>query len=92
MTDDVKGEVEDVFKSEMKAAEKLESLVNENTPEEITSSAMDVAQEILNNVEAPAREKYVYSTLFQIGRAVNNEELANFAAEKLEEWVNKHGE
>lgn len=91
MTDGARGEVRDVFRSEMKAAEKLETLVDEETPQDITEHSMDVAQEILDNVETPAREKYVYSTLFQIGRSINNEELAEFAGQKLQEWVNKHG-
>lgn len=92
MTDDTEEQIEEVFKLEMKAAEKLEDCIDDASPDEIVDAAMDVAEDVLGEVESARREKYVYSTLFQIGRSVESEQLAQFAAGKLEEWIHTHGQ
>lgn len=91
MTGELNDKVLAVFKSDMETAEKMDALVDEHGAEEISDAAIRSAEEILGNVDEPAREKYVYATLFQIAKSIQNDKLAEFAAGKLEEWVQKHG-
>lgn len=91
MSDETEELVEEIFKEDMKTAEKMDRLIENHDREQISESAVDVAEKILGKVETPDREKYVYATLFQMGKSVGNEQLSNFAAEKLESWVEQHG-
>ena len=91
MTEELNDKVMAIFKSDMETAEKMDSLIDNHGAEEISDVSIESAEKILENVDTPVREKYVYATLFQIGKAVGNDQLANFAAEKLQAWVEQHG-
>lgn len=92
MNETTQEKVEEIFKSDMKTAELMDDLVDSETPEDISNASIEVAEQILPKVDEPRREKYVYATLFQVGKSIQNEQLSEFAAKKLEAWVEKHGQ
>lgn len=91
MTDGIQEEILAVFKSDMETAEKMDALVDGYGAETISDASIDAAEQLLENIEQPKREKYVYATLFQVAKSIQNDKLAEFAAGKLEEWVQNHG-
>lgn len=91
MNQETKQRVEEVFKEDMKTAEKMDALIDNHDREDISEASIEVAEEILGKIQDPDREKYVYATLFQVGKSVGNEQLVEYAAEKLEVWVEQHG-
>lgn len=91
MTEDTEKLVREVFKSDMKTAEKMKELVEAHDLEEVSQLSVDVVNDMHPEIEEPHREKCLFATCFQIGNAIGNEQLAEFAAEQLQRWEQTHG-
>jgi DNA gyrase inhibitor GyrI len=91
MTDDTQELVEEVFKSDMKTAEKMRQLVETHDLEEVSEASVQVVNDMHDKVDEPHREKCLYATCYQIGNAIGNEQLVQFAAEQLQRWEQTHG-
>lgn len=91
MTENTKDLVREVFKSDMKTAEKMKKLVEQQDLEEVSDASVEVVREMHDKVETPHREKCLYATCYQIGNAIGNQQLAQFAAEQLQRWEQEHG-
>lgn len=91
MTEDTKESVRDVFKSDMKTAELMKELVEEHNLEDVSDLSVEVVNEMYDKIEEPHREKALFATCFQIGNAIGSQQLAQFAAEQLERWEERHG-
>ncbi len=92
MSEETKNLVKEVFKSDMKTAEKMEQLVKEHDLEEVSTHSMGVVKEMHDKVDDPSREKCLYATCYQIGNAIGNGQLTQFAAEQLQRWEEEHGQ
>lgn len=91
MTEGTQELVEEVFKSDMKTAEKMRQLVETHNLEEVSEASVQVVNDMHDKVEEPHREKCLYATCYQIGNAIGNEQLVQFAAEQLQRWEQTHG-
>lgn len=91
MTDETKELVKEVFKSDMKTAEKMKNLVEQHDLEEVSQASVDVVNEMHTQVNDPHREKCLYATCYQIGNAVGNQQLMEFAGEQLQRWEEMNG-
>jgi len=91
MTEDTPQLVKEVFKSDMKTAEKMKNLVEQHDLEEVSQASVDVVNEMHDQVGDPHREKCLYATCYQIGNAIGNQQLMEFAAEQLQRWEETHG-
>lgn len=91
MTDDTTELVKEVFKSDMKTAEKMRKLVEEHDLKDVSQSSVGVVNEMHDKVDNPHREKCLYATCYQIGNAIGNQQLMEFAGEQLQRWEQEHG-
>lgn len=92
MTDETLELTKEVFKSDMKTAEKMRKLIENHDLEEVSDSSVEVVREMHDKVDSPHREKCLYATCYQIGNAIGNQQLMEFAAEQLQRWDQKHGQ
>jgi len=91
MTDQAKEIAMEVFKSDMKTSEMMMELVQNHDPERVSQASVDVVNEMHDKVDNPHREKCLYATCYQIGNAIGNQQLMEFAAEQLQRWEETHG-
>lgn len=92
MTEDTQELVKEVFKSDMKTAEKMRDLVEQHNLEEVSQESVNVVNQMHNKVNDPHREKCLYATCYQIGNAIGNQQLMQFAGEQLQRWEEEHGQ
>lgn len=92
MTEDTLELTKEVFKSDMKTAEKMKQLVDSHDLEEVSDSAVEVVRDMHDKVDDPHREKCLYATCYQIGNAIGNQQLVEFATEQLQRWEAEHGQ
>jgi len=87
MTEDSVEELSrDIFRLELKAAEKMETLAQEYEIEEINAAMKEVIESVLENIESDEREGKVYLLTHQIGQALNSEEMAREGYERYQAW------
>lgn len=91
MTDDTLELTKEVFKSDMKTSEKMRELVESHDLEEVSDASVQVVRDMHDQVGDPHREKCLYATCYQIGNAIGNQQLVEFAAEQLQRWEEQHG-
>lgn len=91
MTEDIKDEMEEVFRTDMKTQERMTKVARASDPGEMAQAGLEVAEEMVGKVDDPQRKKYMWTTLLQIGKVSGSEEVAQAAAQRLEEWSNKYG-
>lgn len=92
MTDNTNKLVKEVFKSDMKTAEKMRELVETHDLQEVSDASVEVVREMHDKVDNPHREKCLYATCYQIGNAIGNPQLTEFAAEQLQRWEDEYGQ
>lgn len=90
MSKEIHSDIRSIFKSDMETAEKMTETFDKYNDGDISNAAVDVAEELLSNVQKGDREKYIYATLFQIGQSTGDEQLQEYAGEKLRGWVSSH--
>jgi len=76
----------------MKTSEMMMELVQNHDPETVSQASVDVVKEMHDKVDNPHREKCLYATCYQIGNALGNQQLMQFAGEQLQRWEEEHGE
>lgn len=91
MTEETLKLTKEVFKSDMKTSEKMRELVESHDLEEVSESSVEVVNQMHDKVDDPHREKCLYATCYQIGNAIGNQQLMEFAAEQLQRWEQTHG-
>ena len=84
MTEDTSELVKEVFKSDMKTAEKMTRLIKNHSLEDISEESVAVVNEMHDQIDEPHREKSLYATCYQIGNAIGNQQLVEFAAEQIQ--------
>lgn len=78
--------VEDVFRSELEAADQMRDLLVENNEDEIEVATFETAEKLLENASDPNRVRVVFATSVQIAQAIGSQELAEFGASGLEKF------
>lgn len=90
MTEETEELVREVFRTDMKTAENMNELAQNHNPNDIAEASVDTVEDLVSKIQDPEREKYVYATLFQVGQAIENEQLSNSARNLLNKWVQQN--
>lgn len=77
----------DVFTLEMKAAERLDSLVADNEPEEVESAVRETVNDLFPTMDTPQRKGRVILFAHEIAQEINSEELAQETKRRYVEFV-----
>lgn len=92
MTEETTDKVKEVFKSDMKTAEEMNELVTNHDNGDISESSVEVVEEMVQKIDDPVRQKCMFATCFQIGNAIGNQELSEFAGNQLKKWEQEYGQ
>lgn len=92
MSENITESLKEVFKSEMEAQERLEELVNNNDNKEVAEAALDLAEDLIEDIESNNRIKYTWATVFQIAQATNSDQMKEYSGQKLKAWVEENPE
>lgn len=92
MGEDIHEKVESVFESDMETQELMSNLVQGHNNKDIAEATLDVAADVVADIQNPELEKYVWVTTIQIGKASGSEEVVQVGATKIQEWAEKHSD
>lgn len=91
MSDEAKEIATDVFRLELKAAERLDELVQNNDPEDVESAVRETVNDLFPSMDTQQRKGRVILFAHEIGQEINSEELAKETKQRYLEFVEEHG-
>jgi hypothetical protein len=85
MTEEIKSKCDDVLEHEFRASETIDELVNEHDIDVVEREMLKSIKELIARVNNPDREMTCYVLAYQIGRALESEEILAFAEDKVQD-------
>lgn len=88
---EIEKDCKEYLRHELKSADRMKKIVEENSVDEVNQAMSDVADELLVKIEDPEREKVIYAVLARLGKAMGSQSMFEFGAGRLESMEETDG-
>lgn len=90
MGEEIHDDVQTVFQKNMETQEEMADLMGSYDDHSIAEAALDVAEDLIVDIQNPELEKYVWVTTLQLGKASESQEVMEYASAKIQQWAQEH--